>query len=436
MRRLLSLVVAMICASMLSAQADTPVQQARALQKQAIEAYKAGKFADAARNFAAALTYRPHHPGLLYNLAATWAKAGNTNQAIRALQEYADMGLIADVEKDADFASLKNTAAFNAVLDKFRANGTQVGVSTIAARLTEPFLAEGIAYDAVGKRFFISSVDQRKIVQIAADGTATDFVPSGRDGLLGAFGMAIDAKNGLLWVSTSGVAHARNLDPTQKGTAGAFAFSLKDGGFVVNMLSKPAAADAPRVVGDLTIGTGDTVFATDSALPIIYAIPSPFSRPARVELEWLRSDKFVSLQGIAISPVGNGLIVADYSMGLFFIDSTTKEMHSLDFAGGTTLLGIDGLIRSGNNLIAVQNGIAPQRILLLTLNPAAGGVDAVKIISANDPNLPEPSLGTMRGNDYCVVANAQWSRFGDDGTPKRNLEPARIACVQIPLAQK
>src|SRR5262249_20376050 len=155
---------------------------------------------------------------LLYNFAACSTKAGKPNDALRALTEYADMGLIAEIEKDDDFAALKGTPPFQAVLDKMRGNGRPIGESKIVVRLKESFLAEGIAWDDAGKRFFVSSVDQRKIVQIAADGTITDFIPSGRNDLLGAFGMAIDSKNNL-WVATSGVAHARDLKPDQRGAA-------------------------------------------------------------------------------------------------------------------------------------------------------------------------------------------------------------------------
>jgi sugar lactone lactonase YvrE len=432
MHRLWGFVALAVLISIAPVHADATRDQVRALQEQASAAYKAGKFADAAKNFADALTFRPHHPGLLYNFAATSAKAEHTTDAIRALNEYADMGLVADLDKDADFNGLKNLPAYKALLARLAANRKPIGTSTIAATISGPaFLAEGIAYDDVGKRFFISSVDQRKIVQISADGTTTDFVTSGRDGLLGAFGMAIDAKNQLLWASTSGVAQARALDPAEKGMGGTFAFSLKDGSFVSDMLSKPPAADAPRVIADLTVGPDGTVYATDSALPIIYAIPSPFSRPAHAEREWLKSGDFVSLQGIAATPDGKGLIAADYSMGLFFIDRATKAIQRVDYAGGTTLLGIDGLVRTGNTLIAVQNGIAPQRILAITLNATGSGVAAVKVISANDPNIPEPSLGTIKGGDFCVVANAQWSRFNDDGTRKADLDAPHIACISL-----
>ena len=166
----------------------------------------------------------------------------------------------------------------------------------------------------------------------------------------------------------------------------------------------------------MTIGPDDAAYATDSALPIIYAIPSPFSRPANISLEWMKSEDFVSLQGIATTKDAKGFIVADYSMGLFFIDRATKATQRVDYAGGTTLLGIDGLIRNGNTLIAVQNGIAPARILAITLDASGNSVTGAKVLSANDPNIPEPSLGTMRADDYCVVANAQWSRFNEDGT--------------------
>ena len=429
-RHLGAVLIAAMALAVVPARSDSLVQQSRALYEQGKAAYKAGKFAEAAKDFSAMLALRPHSLRALYNFAACSAKAGNANDAIRALNAYADMGLIADVEHDSDFDALKDMPAFKAVLDKLHANGKPVGESKIIATLTEPFLAEGIAYDSVGKRFFISSVDQRKIVQIAADGTATDFVPSARDGLLGAFGMAIDPKRQLLWVATSGMPHARGLSELERRRVGAIAFSLLDGRQVARADILAKDQQTTGVIGDLALATDDMVYATDSVLPQIYAVSQPTTtKPG--SFDWLRSEGFGSLQGMTTTPDGKGLIVADYSMGLHFIDRATKAIQTIDFADGTTLLGIDGLYRAGNQLLAVQNGVAPQRILALTLDASGRTISSVKVLSANDPNIPEPSLGTVKGDEFCVVANAQWSRFNDDGTRKQDLDPPRIACVKL-----
>ncbi|MBI1212432.1 MAG: hypothetical protein GC190_13290 [Alphaproteobacteria bacterium] len=412
-----------------AAQAEPTTDRLRTLQQQGLDAYKAGDFAGCAKAFAETLTMRPHHPRLLYNFAACSAKAGNTKNAVDALNEYAGMGLIAGVEKDEDFASLKGNPGFTSALNKFRANGTQIGRSTIAARLTEPMLAEGVAYDAVGRRFFVSSVDERKIAQVDASGRITDFVPPHRDGLLGAFGMSIDAKRDLLWVSMSGVAQARGLTEQEHHSMGVIALSIADGKRVARADIITPDENTVGVIGDLVAAPDGEVFATDSILPKIYSISGP-STEMRLD-DWLQSNRFRSLQGVTFSPDGKTLVAADYGMGLHFIDRKTKAIHTIDFAGGTTLLGIDGLTRSGSTLLAVQNGVAPQRVLAISLDASGSNIVAVKVISANDPNIPEPSLGTIKGDEFCVVANAQWSRFNDDGTRKADLDPPHIACIKL-----
>jgi hypothetical protein len=437
MRRLISLLILALFAAATPARADTTRQQMRALQEQAVAAYKAGNFTECAKDFAAALALRPHHPRLLYNFAACSAKGGNANDAIRTLNEYADMGLIADVEKDDDFAALKDQAAFKAVLAKFAANGKLVGTSQIVATISgPPFLAEGIAYDSVGKRFFISSVDQRKIVQIATDGTATDFVPSARDGLLGAFGMAIDTKRQLLWVATSGVAHARNLTDAAHRTMGIASFSLQGRRLTTKSEIEAKDLTTTGVIGDIFVGPNDRIYATDSVLPRIYLFPAVESHEPPSSFLWMDNEAFVSLQGMTTTPDEKSFIIADYAMGLHFVSRETMAIETLGFADGTTLLGIDGLYRNGNTLLAVQNGVNPQRILAMQLDASGRSIASVKVLSANDPNIPEPSLGTLKGDDFCVVANAQWSRFNDDGTRKRDLDPPRIACLSIPIAQR
>lgn len=427
MRYLRTLLAVALFASIAAAQAQSPKEQLRALQEQAVTAYKAGNFAECAKNFAAALAIRPHHPRLLYNFAACSAKAGKTGDALRALTEYADMGLIADVEKDDDFASLRSTPAFNAVLDKIRANGKPIGESRTVARLNERFLAEGIAFDPESQRFFVSSVDQRKIVTIDANGDQHGWQSFEAAGLVqGAFGMAIDRKRGVLWVASSGVPQVRNLAAQDRGANGVFSFRLIDIPRIMSIAMLPSRSEQ-NVIGDVAVLDDGAVYATDSIAPSIYAI----TNDGYAIDTWLTDEIFGSLQGLTSTPDNTQMIVADYARGLHFIDRTTKATTTIGYAGGTTLLGIDGLYRTGNRLIAIQNGVAPIRILSMVLDASGHGIAGVNVISANDPNITEPSLGTIKGDEFCVVANAQWSRFNDDGTRKQDLDPPYITCIKV-----
>jgi hypothetical protein len=426
MRHVFILFLAALLAASLPAHAATPLQQSRELQAQGRAAYKAGNFAEAVKDFKAALALRPHHPGLLLNLAASLAKAGRTADAINTLAEFAGMGLITDADNNADFAALKGDRAFRDVLAKLAANAKPVGRSTIVATVSgTPFLAEGLAVDPANNRLFVSSVDQRKIL-VLSQGGQREFASSA-SGLLGAFGITVDAARQRLWVASSGFTHVQGLSESERGAVGVFSFALADG----RLLSKavlPKAKDE-QIIGDIALTENGELFATDSITPVIYTV----ERDGAALTAWLRHENFSSLQGVTATPDGAHLIVADYANGLHVIDRKTKTFSTIGFAGGTTLLGIDGLYRAGSTLIAVQNGMIPQRILALALDPSGTNVLGVNVLSANDPNIPEPSLGAPKGNEFCVVANAQWSRFNDDGSrkPDAPLDSPRVACIKL-----
>ena len=209
-----------------------------------------------------------------------------------------------------------------------------------------------------------------------------------------------------------------------------YSLALADGRPVSQALL--AKSGEERIIGDVAAMADGSVFATDSAAPVIYAVAGA------AITEWLRNENFVSLQGVTTTPDASHLIVADYVSGLHFIDRQTKALQTQSFAGGTTLLGIDGLYRYENTLIAVQNGINPQRIIAMSLDPSGLSVGRVQVLSANDPNIPEPSLGTIAGDKFCVVANAQWSRFKDDGTRASSapLDPVHIGCLSLAAIRK
>ena len=80
-----------------------------------------------------------------------------------------------------------------------------------------------------------------------------------------------------------------------------------------------------------------------------------------------------------------------------------------------TLLGIDGLACYGDDLIAVQNGVRPHRVVRFVVNAAADGVERAEVLEANHPRFEEPTLGTVVGDTYFYVANSPWNRFDRDG---------------------
>lgn len=419
-RTILACVAALMLTS--AAFADT-LEDARNAVAKGLEAYKANDFAGAADQFQIAVDLRPDHPRYALNLAAASAKAGRADKAVAALNAYARMGLTAPIEGDEDFASLKGNAGFTAALAKLADNAKPIGQVELRFSLpAEPFLAEGIAFDILEGRLFVSSIRQAKVVVSPRDGgTISDFIPPGK--ILGGYGMEVDQLRGWLWVVNNASPQVETVTaPAKRNDSAITAVSMTDGSVVYNApLPSTDDTKATHVIGDLTTtGQGD-IYATDSIAPNLYRIAGgdPAGGPSQT-IETITNPAFHSLQGITVSILSERLVIADYSVGLHVMDLNTKAITTLKAPPGTTLLGIDGLVRFGasNTLIAVQNGVSPYRILLINLNKDWSAIESVEVVAANLPEMGEPTLGVIAGNDFHFIGYSQWDRFGDDGAIK------------------
>jgi hypothetical protein len=407
--------VALAAATLSPVHADA-VAEGQQIAANAIKAAETGDFAAAADLFAKALALRPNHPGLTLRLARTSARAGREEDALRALEDYAAMGLKTDADHP-DFASLAANPRMTVVREKLAQNASATGDVTVAATLDEPrLLAEGIAVDPLTNRLFIGDVHNRRILAIDSTGATSTFVASGVHGLLGAFGMSWSG--GRLWVASSGTSQTAGLKAGEKGRAAIFAFDAE------GRLAKRAILSGPKVefnLGDLTVARTGDVYASDSTSGHIYRLAAGASTlHALVE-----SEDFHSPQGLALSGDETTMVIADYSNGIHIVSRDGKAHSILPMPIQTTLHGIDALVRHGRDLIAVQNGIDPQRVVLIRMAPGWTAVEGIDVLAAN------------HGEELVFIGNGQWSRFNDDGTLKGTepFAPTKILRLKLPAAR-
>jgi WD40 repeat protein len=315
------------------------------------------------------------------------------------------MGLFFEVEKDEDFKSLFELKDFKNLQKDFAENAKLVNNSQKAFSIpNKDLITEGIAYDAESKRFFVSSIRQRKIVAINKEGKVSDF-SSADDDLWSVSGMTVDAKSGILWATTSAFPQMKDFQKEDEGKSAIVKYDLKTG----KLLKKYTLSNAPEkhALGDLILSENGDVFATDSLSPNIYRIDSK-----KDELEiFIKSDRFASLQGLAFSSDEKYLFVADYSKGIFKIDVESKQITQILPNENTTLLGIDGLYFHRGSLVAIQNGVRPHRVIELNLDKNFNKIKSWKTLEANHADFMEPTLGVKVGNDLYYIANSQWNLF-------------------------
>jgi hypothetical protein len=385
-------------------------QDVRALYEEATKAYKEKNYATFLEKTEAILKLRPHHQIYIYNLAAGYTLVGRKKEAVALLSRAAEMGFVyPDIEKDADFSSLRGTADFDRVLKKFAENRKPISHSETAFTVHEKGLVpEGLAYDPITRSFFLSSIFRRKILAVNQTGEARDF-SNERDGLWSAFGMKVDASRHVLWVCTAAHRQMANAKPEEDGRTAIFKYDLREGKLIKRY---PVPEDGQKhLLGDLTFDSAGNLYTSDSVSPAIYVI-----RAATDEIErFYAGPPFINPQGIALTPDEKRLLMADYLKGLFLIDLQTKEVTPIAAPPSFAILGIDGIYRIGNDLIAVQNGITPSRVIRLKLGDDFHKIEKLETLEANNPVFDEPTLGVVVEDRFYFIANSQWGAINEKG---------------------
>jgi len=405
------------------AQADD-VHASREVYRRAYAAYQDKDFASYLNLMIQMNELRPGHPEIVYNIACAHALNGQEGDALKWLDRFARMGMVANISEDEDLGGLERDEAFQEIVEQIERNSQPIGMSEIAFTLAErDLLTEGVAHDSETGAFFVTSVRARKIVKCERDGSPSDFIESGGDGIWSVFALAADPERRHLWACAAAMAQTPGVDSTEVGRSGLFLYNLDNANLIRKVLLPPDSLN--HILNDLCQDQAGNLYVTDNQIGTVYRLPVDGDR-----LEVLvPSGRLVSPQGIALSPDEKTLYVADYSTGIYRVDPVTGETVLLESTPNSTLLGIDGLQSHGTDLIAIQNGVRPNRIIRVTLKSDQESIEAVEVIEANHPLIEEPVVG----NKLYYVANSQWGQLAEDGSirdPESLLDPV---ILMLPL---
>jgi hypothetical protein len=382
---------------------------ARYYEALAVKAYQAKDYAAFLENMKQAAALRPDHPRIVYNLSAAYALNGRKEEAIDWLTRLARMGLAYAAERDDDFASIKDSREFANVIALFRNNRSPVGVASQAFTVHEKGLVpESVAYDPSTRSFYVSSVYRRKILRVTPKGDAEEFATE-RVGLWSVMGMKVDAARRALWVCTAAQPQMSNYVAAERGRSGVFKFDLRTG----KLAGKYMLPDDSKQhwLGDLAVNSRGDVYATDSLTPALYVLRRGADRIETV----LEGEPFASPQGLDFSADEKRLFVADYAKGVFVVDLETKKYAALAPAPDSTMLGIDGLYFYRGRLVAVQNGVNPNRVVQFFLSKDLSRVERFETVAANHAVFDEPTLGVVVKDDFYFIANSQWGAIDEQG---------------------
>lgn len=398
----------------------------RRLQQEALAAYKEKKPVVFLEKIRAAAVLRPQHPTLLVQLAVALAANERYREAVGVLDRVAAMGFVYALD-DAVLQPVRALPEFARAAKRFEANARPIGIAKQELTIDRlGLIPEGMAWDARRKRWLISSVRTGEILAVSPGGEVQTLA----DVPWGVFGMAVDAKRGVFWATTTAMAQVEEFRAEDKGKSALLRIDLETGRVLETLRAEhPAENDTEHHFGDVVVAADGEVYVSDSASPVIFRV-TPSTTGTKLE-PFLRGP-FASMQGIA--PARNVLYVADYAKGIFAIDLRTRDVHPLRVPPNASLLGVDGLyFVNDRTLIGTQNGTNPNRIIRIRLAPGGLAVSSVDTLLANGSGMGDPTLGVVVGKRFFFNGNAQWDLFGDDGkiADPLKLQPAVVLSVPV-----
>jgi sugar lactone lactonase YvrE len=354
-------------------------------------------------------------PDSLLEVARAEVHAGDLKAAFDELERFVRMGQFTDLlDTSTEFAPLHEGERSAAIRSGMKANRSPISLAVTAFALPAPgLLAEDVDCDPHTKRFFITSVREKKVIAVDDKGTSSDFAKAPDNWPM--LAIKIDPSADVLWATEVAMQGFSLAPEPDWGRSAVLGYDLKTGKLLCRIEGPKGSA-----LGDMALTANGDVIVSDGEGGGVYRLPAKGTA-----LERLDNGDFISPQTPAMHPDGKHIFVPDYARGIGVLEIATKQVRWLSMEERFALNGIDGLYFDRGTLIAVQNGTAPERVVAFALDATLMKVMSETVIERATDTLGDPTHGVVVGNDFFYIANSGWDVTDDHG----NLKPGAKASV-------
>lgn len=368
-----------------------------------------------------AMELRPYSFIFQFELARAYALQDEKQKAYDRLIKMQQQGFAFTTADNPDFEKIRGTEVYDYIEKNLKANETPFGEGAVAFSVQDgPELLESISYSRTMDRFLMGSLKTGQIVTVDRSGkTAVLVEPDDRNTLQSVTALAVSADGKTLYATSAATGAFPGATPSDAVHAALLVFELPSG----KLLKRHALPfdGQPQLPASLAIAADGSVWIADAARPQIHQLKG--DKVERV----LAAPSLTSLRGLALSPDGKRLFVADYELGLIGMAVGGKELYQLS-AGQHNLSGIEGLVWHGAHLYAIQNGFPPTRLVRIVMAQGGAELKGLQPLEANQPALTMPTTGVVVGDDYFYIANSQRDVYGPGGVIAEGakVEPRKI----------
>jgi hypothetical protein len=358
-----------------------------AIYQQALDARKA-RDAQGFLQLTGQLTqWAPTNPTLHFLHAEALALSGRNAPALGELRWLATHGYhYAFWERDT-FEKLPANAETTVLREAITKNGKPAGQIAHLIRLNPADLdAEGI--DAMPSGWIIGSMANGNLYRVDRSGATTQLWRETEPGRR-LFGVRHDAQRNLVWACSGGPGDG-DVQPQL------LRISLQP--VAVNRTPLPHARSLCNDVAMLPDGL---VAVSDSHRGAVWQLGKNGRWRALAEPGTLGYPN-----GLVYLSNEQRLVVADLR-GLWTIDLGNARIAPVAAPEGTFVGGIDGLYTVDGELLAIQNGLRPHRVLRIVLARRASRVERVTTIASNLPELAAMTTAAVGRGEITVLAGSQ-----------------------------
>ncbi|HNR76879.1 MAG TPA: hypothetical protein PKM48_07090 [Parvularculaceae bacterium] len=389
------------------------------IMAEARDAFIAEDFATAADLLDEAQIERPYSLYLTRNRVLTRILTDRMDEAIAIAAEIAERGLVLETPENEAFDRMRADPAFAPVAKRMAANAKPLGEARIIATFDEAgLLPEAISKK--GDRLLIGAVRTGEI----RDSSNALALFSSLDG--GVFDIE-QRRNAVYAAINNQLAYENKTDD-------AFAAVVELDGKTGAVLNRHRLNPGPSLIGDIEIDRKNRLYASDSLTPRIFELTLG-GKPGdgATGIRAIEDPRFVNSQGIALDEKKKRLFLADYLAGLFVVDLKSNEITQIANPTAAHLGGIDGLYLYKGELIGIQNGTSPQRIVRVDLDKKGITATSLTVLQQALPEWNEPTHGVVDGDALYYIATSNWPAYDDEGNPRdgARLEPLRIMLVPL-----
>ena len=362
---------------------------------------------------------RRYNHDFMTHLVRGYARTDRLSEAFNMMLTMQQQGLHEDWAQYEELEPLRAHRLYQHLADLMAQAGEPFGqyqrVATVPGAQSMP---EALAYDAERGRLFVGTVRDGRILVHDGEQWTTFAEPSTVPDLMAVFSLVIDAERNQLIVATGMTRQHRHFSQALSGRTAIVRLDLDSGEHLRTHRVMPGPN--AHLLGSLVLAEDGTIFAADTATPLIFRLRPDDAQPQI----YFGTQGLISLRGLALDPQRELLYVADYDLGIFVVPANgASQAWKLAVPDTLNEGGIDGLYWWDDHLVAIQNGISPQRVVRMALSDDGRSVSGFAPVVAALESFNVPTYGVMRGSELVFLASSHWQLVDRTGRPRQRPLP-------------